>query len=67
MLLRTLALLTATLPALMAHDGHHHADTVVAHVLTQPDHLLALGAGLALALGTALLVIRRRRAVRVEA
>lgn len=60
-MLRTLALLTATLPALVAHDGHHHPESVVWHVLTEPDHLALLGAALAIALGGAWLVLRRRR------
>ena len=61
-MLRILALLTCTLPALLAHEGHHAAESVVLHVLTQPDHLVMLGAVLAIAVA-GVWALRRRAVV----
>jgi hypothetical protein len=60
-MLRVPALLILTLPALMAHEGHHQAESVLWHVLTEPDHLAMLAAALVLVIGSAWLLLRRRR------
>lgn len=65
-MLRILALLTLALPALVAHEGHHEAASVLWHVLTAPDHLGLLVGALVVTLGGAWLLLRRGRALSVR-
>jgi hypothetical protein len=61
------ALLSLAPVAALAHEGHHEQMTalqIARHVLTQPDHLLALGGLAALAAVFGRRLVRRPARVR---
>ncbi|MDA3962949.1 MAG: hypothetical protein PF961_19365 [Planctomycetota bacterium] len=63
-MLRTALLTILAIPAVLAHEGHHAADSVLGHMLTQPDHLALLGLALAGVAGLVVALRRRAQAVR---